>query len=894
MLSEQAKLVIGKTDQEDGQKWLPLWMHLRDTGAVMRYLLEAYIPEGTREYLACGNTPEELECLACFLGMVHDLGKDIAVFQEFLYAGMDGEWQEKARKKGFPSPSPELRGKHDPKHAVASAVLLEQAGCPAAVVEIAGAHHGTPRADSRTNRAEYQLDMLQDHYYGKSTSFYRETQRELLDWAREEAGIARLSDLPFPTQGAEMILSGLLVMADWIASNTYYFPLIGIGEEPDESLYPARIETGIRRLRLPDYWHPSDERNVEKLCRERFSFPKPNEIQEAAGEIAGGLCKPGIMIIEAQMGRGKTEAALLAAEMMARQSGRGGLFFGLPTQATANGLFPRIVSWAGHQESQGLISIRLAHGMAQFNSLFMSIATNVGADDASGLVVHEWFRGGKQALLSDYVIGTVDQVLLASLMRQHVMLRHLGLATKVIIVDECHAYDAYMNVYLMRTLAWLGTYGVPVVILSATLPCGTRSRLVDAYLNRQRQTDEASWRTSEQYPLITWTDGGEVFQKAVPLLDEPTQVEIHRTTDDRIGPILRERLAEGGCAGIICNTVARAQQLYAELQTVFPGEMLLFHARFLTEDRAEIEQRLLRYLGKPVNNNDRPRRLIVVGTQVLEQSLDIDFDLLMTDLCPMDLILQRIGRLHRHKGRIRPDLLRKPECWVIGMDEDTQKVSALIYSEYLLKRTEMLLGERVALPQDIAPLVQAAYRETDVPPELAEAFEEQPQKRKEAEAKAECYCLRWPPRKPGSRKTICGLVDVRFRADEQEAEASVRDGEESITVILVVEYADGIGLVPWHGGGKRYHTGQLSEEEAMVIGRERIGLPMRFGGKRAGVTIAELEKAGERFREWKKSPLLHSALFLVLDDTLNARLLGYELHYSQNEGLVCRKEEGGN
>ena len=890
MLSEQARLVIGKTDQENGQKWLPLWMHLLDTAEVMTFLLDAYIPEGTREYLACGNSQDELKRLSYFLGAVHDLGKDIAVFQETLFSGMCADWRENARKKGVPDLSSELRGKHEPKHAVASAVLLEQAGCPAAIVEIAGAHHGMPRAESRSNKAAYQLDMLRDHYYGKSTAFYRETQEELLEWIKEKTGIGSFSELPVPAQGAEMILSGLLVMADWIASNTYYFPLIDEKDEPDESLYPERVREGVKRLRLPDYWHPSGETDVGKLCRERFSFPNPNAIQEAAGNIAGDLHKPGIMIVETQMGKGKTEAALLAAEKMAWKSGRGGLFFGLPTQATANGLFPRIVSWAEHQESQGLRSIRLAHGMASFNRLFKSIATNVGADDASGLVVHEWFRGGKQALLSDYVIGTVDQVLLASLMRQHVMLRHLGLATKVVIVDECHAYDAYMNVYLMRTLAWLGTYGVPVVILSATLPCGTRSRLVDAYLNRQKPSDEASWRTSEQYPLITWTDDGEVWQRDIPLTDEPMDVQIHKTTDDQIGTILKERLADGGCAGIICNTVARAQQLYAELQTVFPGELLLFHARFLTGDRAEIEQRLLRYLGKPVNNEERPGRLIVIGTQVLEQSLDIDFDLLMTDLCPMDLILQRIGRLHRHKGRIRPSLLQNPECFVIGMDEDTQRVSAMIYSEYLLKRTEMLLGEQISLPQDIAALVQATYRETDIPPELADMFEALQQKRREEEEKAECYCLQWPSKRPGTRKTIRGLMDVRIRADEQEAEAAVRDGETSVTVIMLVEYGNGIGPVPWHGVDKRYRLEEISEEEAMEIGQERIGLPMAFGGKRAERTAAELEKAGERFQQWKKQPLLHSALFLILNETLDARLLEYELHYSQEEGLICRKE----
>lgn len=133
-------------------------------------------------------------------------------------------------------------------------------------------------------------------------------------------------------------------------------------------------------------------------------------------------------------------------------------------------------------------------------------------------------------------------------------------------------------------------------------------------------------------------------------------------------------------------------------------------------------------------------------------------------------------------------------------------------------------------------------------------------------------------------------MDVRIRADEQEAEAAVRDGETSVTVIMLVEYGNGIGPVSWHGVDKRYRLEEISEEEAMEIGQERIGLPMAFGGKRAERTAAELEKAGERFQHWKKQPLLHSALFLILNETLDARLLEYELHYSQEEGLICRKE----
>ncbi|MBQ8093834.1 MAG: CRISPR-associated helicase Cas3' [Clostridia bacterium] len=891
LLSERTKWIAGKTDRDERTKWLPLWMHLKDTAAVMENLLNAYIPEGTLIYLAGGHTKEALRKLCIFLGAAHDIGKATAVFQNFLYPGLPQDWRAKAEQTGFPAKVLNLTEPRQPRHQTASAVILENMGCPAAIVEIIGAHHGTPREENHSNKAGYQLDMLYRNYYGDGTE-YEQAERELTDFALREASVSDFSELMVPGQGSGMLLSGFLIMADWIASNTYYFPLIGVNDSSGDAVYPERIERGLGRLKLPDIWRPLKSDSIETLCRSRFSF-SPNEIQQAVCEAAMEMEVPGIVILEAQMGKGKTEASLLGSEILAEKTGRGGLFFGLPTQATANGIFPRIVGWADTQAEQGLLSIRLVHGTAQFNELFVSLAGDVGADDHSGLVVHDWFKGSKQALLSDYVIGTVDQVLLASLMRKHVMLRHIGLADKVIIIDECHAYDAYMNVYLVRTLSWLGLYHVPVIILSATLPCATRSKLIDAYLNRRKAPDPgAEWRTTEAYPLLTWTDGGTVCQKTIPLLDEPKTVWIHETTDDQRIAILQEKLVQGGCAGVICNTVARAQTLYAELGTVFPGEVLLFHARFLTEDRASIERELLHFLGKPGKHTQRPQRLIVIGTQVMEQSLDVDLDLLITDLCPMDLLLQRIGRLHRHKGRQRPEAVRIPECWICGMEEQAMVTASLIYEDYLLKRTHMLLRETISLPGDIAGLVQATYRESDIPPELSDAFERLQHHRAESERKAKCYCLPAPNPKADARKTLRGLLDVQAEGTESEAQASVRDIEESIDVLVLVEYPDGVGLVPWHEPGKRFSLSDLTDDEARRIGRERIGLPQSLCGKRYEQTIAELKKMGERFLLWRRNPALSYAEFLVLSPELETDLSGYHLRYLQKEGLICEREGG--
>ena len=222
----------------------------------------------------------------------------------------------------------------------------------------------------------------------------------------------------------------------------------------------------------------------------RFGFA-PNAVQRAVLEAVDTAAEPGILILEAQMGVGKTEAALAAAEIMANRFGLGGVFFGLPTQATANGIFPRLLGWADTQSEETLPqAIKLAHGMAELNESYLrlqgrGVQLEEDAQEEHQVQVHQWFRGNKQALLANFVIGTVDQLLLAALAQKHVMLRHLGLAGKVVIIDECHAYDTYMNCYLDRALEWLGWYKVPVILLSATLPARRRTELVEAYQQKK-------------------------------------------------------------------------------------------------------------------------------------------------------------------------------------------------------------------------------------------------------------------------------------------------------------------------------------------------------------------------------------------------------------------------
>ena len=520
------------------------------------------------------------------------------------------------------------------------------------------------------------------------------------------------------------------------------------------------------------------------------------------------------------------------------------------------------------------------------------------AQEEHRVQVHQWFRGNKQVLLANFVIGTVDQLLLAALAQKHVMLRHLGLAGKVVIIDECHAYDTYMNCYLDRTLEWLSWYKVPVILLSATLPARRRTELVEAYQQKKAAPD-APWETSCGYPLLTWTDGAEVKQTAIPS-DAPGQtVQLTTLTEPELPALLRRKLVEGGCAGVIVNTVKKAQKIAQLLRESLPDkEVQLFHAQFLMPDRAARENQLMARIGKgsaPECRND----LIVVGTQVMEQSLDIDLDVLVTELCPMDLLLQRIGRLHRHH-RSRPAPLQQACCAVLDTGEDAFDAgSEAVYGQWMLWRTRNFLPRSIRLPEEISPLVQRVYGwEREAPggaqgEEMRCIYERTQEKKK---ARAEAYLVPQPEtHRLAQLNTLDDWMQNEGACSDPAARAAVRDGDPSVEVLVMQRRADGsIHFLPWQEGGSAVAVDSPPPPEtALKIARQKLRLPAVFGKawKVDGV-IRELEADNRsRLAAWQLSPLLHGELILLLDENLTARLAGMELCYDRENGLYYQKEE---
>lgn len=944
-LSEPARSVWAKSLTEDGT-WLPLWQHMDDSADVAGLLFDEWLAPSVVEFMAdeFGGKADDARTALTFLAGIHDLGKATPAF-----AVQDVHLAQRMRALGLYMPETKLQldDRHLAHHAVAGHHLLIRwlvaAGWRRGVARtwgvVLGGHHGVP-PDSVTEQGATPDDI--PHLYGRD--LWESVRDELAQRVTVRTGASdRLTDWQGLklSQQFQVLATGLVIVADWIASNDELFPYLP-GELPEVQDHTDRAATALSALRLPRSWRlQSTAADVAELFAARFDLPagaKPRPVQHVVAEVARRMPEPGLMIVEAPMGEGKTEAALTAAEILADRWGAGGLLVALPTQATTDAMFDRIVAWldrmgAGDQDVGG--AILLSHGKARFNRLFRGLmaagrAREIGADDAhatkrgpdgrrqhrSGHAVaaHSWLSGRKKAQLANFTIGTIDQLLFAGLKSRHLMLRHLGLAGKVVVLDEIHAYDAYMNSYLTKVLTWLGAYRVPVIALSATLPGDRRRELVEAYQAGRTAGgapfDAAATEIGDDigYPVVTWTESGAVRTTLAEASGRRTTVHLEALSDDpdddldELAGMLRERLSGGGTALVVRNTVRRVLATAERLQAEFPGEVTVTHSRFITADRLAKDASLIRRFGPPPTT-DRPRRHLVVASQVVEQSLDVDFDLLVTDLAPIDLVLQRMGRIHRHQRgeaqSARPPKLRAARTYITAADfsaspPDLDKVAArYVYETHTLLRSAAVLlprlGGTVNLPDDIAPLVQHAYGEAPVgPPEwrdtMREAEDDWRRKAEKREEKAGHFQIVEPGR-PG--RAIVGWVaaNVGDTDDESLGRGQVRDGAPSLEAMLVQRDRDGRLHTPsWLAGGDAGLTipwdDMPSPEVADVMATCALRLPLNFSN-------AEDEEALWRATPpaWENSPTIYHLPVLIVDEDGRGQINERRVRYTAERGL---------
>lgn len=685
-----------------GDTWHRLTFHVLDVAAVAQLLLERHVPRRLRAKYAArlGVSAGDFDRWVLLLVSIHDLGKASPPFQ--------AKFPPRARAlaaMGLSFP----RRITDVPHGQISASAegfnrLVARGWPAGLARQAvrwvGGHHGVFPSDAA------QVDAV-DHAGIGDWALARDVLFDEL-WSLFAPTSLPKNDDTVADIG--LFVAGLTSVADWIGSMSDHFPF-ETGDVPTNDYFEralAKADVALARVGWR-HWPVGPERSFDEL----FGF-SPRPLQRGIADLVKQVDEQFFAIVEAPMGEGKTEAAFWVAHELARRADHRGTYFALPTMATANQMFARTRRFL-EASYQGPLSAQLLHGGADFSEEFSSLRSVVDdhesrrplavAQSLGTVVAQEWFSKKKRGLLASFAVGTIDQALLGVMRTRHGFVRLFGLSGKTVVLDEVHAYDAFTSRILDRMVAWLKRLGASVVILSATLPRARREELC-----RQWAQPGSS---SAEYPRIT------AFADDVPLAvtlpcGASKAVRVENLSGDIEGALnwLTSRIDSGGCAGLILNTVTRAQQATRLVRERWPEvDVLLLHARFFSDARQAREKRLLDLLGK---SGQRPHRIIVIGTQVLEQSLDIDFDVLATDHAPVDLMLQRTGRLHRHL-RSRPATLSEP---VLGIVEprSTEKgpsfgVHALIYEEAILLRSWLAMRGRnaIKLPSDIEPLIEQVY-----------------------------------------------------------------------------------------------------------------------------------------------------------------------------------------
>lgn len=776
----------GKADEKyvGSQTWHPLVYHSLDVAAVASSWWMA-CPPLQRNFLAtfaCETSQaEQLRAWVLFFVALHDLGKFDLRFQLKAPAAVTAAWRL-FEKKDHGISNNDIKS-FDHGHAGIAWAKREYPswiGQPDSeqilwrtwqpwLAAVTG-HHGDFLDAAMPGLVLDTDDTLIEHDRDARHAFVEILASLFL----EPAGLS-LQDLPPPcSTHARTLLAGFCAVCDWVGSNTEVFDYCKRGSSLDDYLDTrvAQIQSIGLLAHLGLLASTSAYAGVEALLN---SGESPRGIQT---EIDNLPLAPGLTLIEAPTGSGKTEAALAYAWRLLDAGVADSIVFALPTQATANAMLLRLETFAARVF--GNANVVLAHGKRQFNEAFQRLAESGKRATAQGKIeaavqCAAWLANSrKRVFLGQVGVCTVDQVLLSVLPVRHKFVRGFGLAKSVLIVDEVHAYDAYMHGLLGEVLRQQKATGGSAILLSATLPANLRAKLL--------QTWNASGQDIAPYPALWHATQGAVIPRTVTDDQQPKrremEIECFKLAEAFPNTDLIERIIKAAEAGaqvaIVMNLVDDAQRLARQLRNQTTIEVDLFHARFRFIDRQKKERATLQYYGREAA---RKTGRILVATQVVEQSLDLDFDWMLTQICPVDLLFQRLGRLHRHAREQRPMGFESPRCTVLSVDGDDYGLHKLIYGNTrVLWRTEQLLTavERIVFPEAYREWIERVYQRDDwdnEPEKIALDYDE--------------YSIMQRTREKDALQ-LTGMTVKNFRDEEGVSLSGLtRDGEMSLNVLPI-------------------------------------------------------------------------------------------------------------
>ena len=922
----------------------PLWLHISDTGRIAKLYYEDQFSRSLKQSLDAAFDGHGREVVA-FLAAVHDIGKcsvgfqlkDRAlaarVFDVSKYSGID--------PKGY-------------RHELAGEILLQQylegkgfsrkeAESWAAVV---GAHHGTPPTTAKLR--EYSKGRkAKTLLYGAQSELVQE-QQYLLQYAEEvvqfDPATLKVTNRLLPGTLTADVLAAVVV-CDWAASTEEYAPLLGKCEGQKTALTPtpeeaalftdpkaldSRAKTAYQRANLPkcpDFSHSPEEfsKDLDGAFRRRCGYsPRPSQKEVVLKALEASQDEPPVLLYTAPMGSGKTEGALAAAEVLAAKYGKSGVVWALPTKATTNAMYARVRDFytnalgestrvtgqepepqGKERDPQDPTHLTQAESLKAAPRVFLGHEDNWLNIEYTENLTRSAYTKPRLKTLHHFDVCTIDQLLRATVVGKHVELAMHAFKEKVVVVDEVSALDEVS----LSLLGALASWGCPVALLTAACPPPLYARL------------------RSLFPRLETVPSGPSARPCPPVLVRPRPgvetASVRPCAPASVGGV-------GGVVAVLHGTVGRAQATYKTLRERNPeGKTVLLHSRFTAEDRAEKEEYLLAALGKNPSdpeqpNPNRPEQLTVVATQVLEQSLDIDFDCMVTDVAPVEALLQRVGRLHRHRGNdpMRPRVFRTPRVVVEGysfkedsgeadfgdlewvyekadlldtldsLEERSRRGSQTPASEFECASQGTSSGEltlqdpasepefTLTLPKDIAALLQETY----TPDKGTLARRSHLPGYSEAHEANQCHDAEL-----SERAAMCMLkplagTDTLVNWFTEDTEAKVRDIVDTVQVLVLTKEEI-------HSLEQRLDT-PLSYKEVRYYRGKLLRLPVKFNHAYAGIHGAA--KTAERIRElhsnvnrlFESSGVLRGYPVICCSETVGA----FDVTYDAEVGLVATRK----
>jgi len=567
---------------------------------------------------------------------------------------------------------------------------------------IAGAHHGKMYLPK--NYGNGDVSPLIDEWHSQRHQIIEAIEVEF----NSKISLAEIKK----TDAIVPWLMGLTSVADWIGSDESYFPVDkGLSQEKSKEAAKLAVESiGLSK--------PQIKSNLS--FKEIFGFDA-NDMQQKA---LFAITKPGLYVIEAPMGLGKTEAALACAYELLQSGQASGLYFALPTQLTSNRIHLRVKEFV-EKIAVDSGKTRLAHANAWLEPDYYQprpVQTTLNKPNVDATMSRDWFASAKRSLLANFGVGTIDQALMSIVAVKHFFVRRFALSGKVVIIDEVHSYDQFTGTLVNCLCDELQKLGCTIIILSATLLPTVRNKIIHA------QKDETH---ENSYPLITGkANNGELITPQSSLsTPKPVVKRIFKQQVQIITESI-EAAQQGARVLWVCNTVNTAQEIFSQfIEADNKLEIGLLHSRFPHFVRQQQEEYWMERLGKNCKSKEG---CILLSTQIVEQSVDIDADILISELAPMDMLLQRMGRLWRHMD-IRTQVIRpvdQPEIWIVDESKSLAElrkensnelkkvlgVKAKVYHPYVLLKTYETLDqfETIKLADedgdtDIRNLLESTY-----------------------------------------------------------------------------------------------------------------------------------------------------------------------------------------